>query len=311
MIRPTDKIDYKGILETIYNELKNEQTDGKVPGYIPELGLVDSGKFGISLTTMSGEHFEFGDSAEKFSIQSVSKVLSLSMAMCCSREALWKRVGVEPSGSAFNSIIQLEYEKGVPRNPFINAGAIVVADVLLSSLKYPKEDFLTYVQDLCGSLEIKYNLTVAASEQSVGYMNSALAYMIKAKGNLENEVEDVLDFYYHQCSLEMDCNELVQSFFNLGETNRPFGSGEYILSSSQARRINALMMTCGFYDESGEFAFEVGLPGKSGVGGAIVAINPLEYCVSVWSPPLNKKGNSSKGMKALEMLTTLTGGSVF
>jgi len=311
MIKSTETIDYQEILSSIYDELKQVEIAGKVPSYIPELAFVDPKKFGISLTTMAGEHFEFGDSQEKFSIQSVSKVLSLSMAMCCAREELWKRVGVEPSGSSFNSIVQLEYEKGIPRNPFINAGAIVVADVLLSSLKNPKEDFLAYVQGLCGSLEIKFNLTVAESEKGVGYMNAALAYMMKAKGNLENEVEDVLDFYYHQCSLEMNCNELVQSFYNLGETKTPFGSGDFILTSGQARRINALMMTCGFYDESGEFAFEVGLPGKSGVGGAIVAINPLEYCVSVWSPPLNLKGNSSKGLKALELLTTRTGGSVF
>lgn len=310
-MKSTEIIDYQAILASIYEELKNLEIAGKVPSYIPELALVDAGKFGLSLTTMTGQHFEFGDSMEKFSIQSVSKVLSLAMAMSCDREKLWKRVGVEPSGSSFNSIVQLEYENGIPRNPFINAGAIVVADVLLSRLKNPKEDFLAYVQGLCNSLEIKYNLTVAESEKSVGYMNSALAYMIKAKGNLANEVEDVLDFYYHQCSLEMNCNELVRSFYNLGETKSPFGSGDYMITSGQARRINALMMTCGFYDESGEFAFEVGLPGKSGVGGAIVAINPLEYCVSVWSPPLNPKGNSSKGLKALELLTTRTGGSVF
>jgi glutaminase len=303
--------DYNQIIHEIYKELENFKDDGKVADYIPHLATVDRNKFGICLTTIDGIQNKVGDADEKFSIQSVSKVLSLAMVFSQLDHEVWERVDVEPSGNGFNSIIQLEYEEGFPRNPFINAGAIVIADMLVSMLNNPKAEFLEYVRGLCGNDDIQYNEQVALSEKSVGHANSSLAYMIKAKGNLVNRVEDVLDFYFWQCSLEMSCAELSQTFLNFGETDIPFGHGKYLLTASQSRRMNALMLTCGFYDESGEFAFEVGLPGKSGVGGAIVAINPLKYCVSVWSPPLNKKGNSNKGMKALEMLTTKLGRSIF
>lgn len=302
---------YQETLQEIARELEGAENEGRVPSYIPELAKVDPTKFGMCLKTLDGKVFEIGDSQEKFSIQSISKVLSLSMAISIIGPDLWKRVGVEPSGNPFNSIVQLEYEKGIPRNPFINAGAIVVADVLVSHLPDPKTEFLDYVRGLCKNPGIQYNLSVARSEKGVGYMNSSLAYMMKEKRNLHNEVEEVLDFYYLQCSLEMTCSELVDAFRDFGDTGVAFGYGDYMLTSSQARRVNALMLTCGFYDESGEFAFEVGLPGKSGVGGAIVALYPEKYCVSVWSSPLNPKGNSAKGMKALELLTTKIEGSIF
>lgn len=303
--------EYGQVLNEIYTELADFDNKGKLADYIPELANVDPHKFGMCLMTIDGEKFEIGDTQDKFSIQSISKVFSLSMAMSLIGQDVWKRVGVEPSGNPFNSIVQLEYEKGIPRNPFINAGAIVIADILLTHIENPKEEFLAFVQGLCQRTDVTYNKQVAASEKSVGYMNASLAYMMKAKGNLLNDVEDVLDFYYLQCSIEMTCVELVQSIMNLTETKVPFGHGKYTITSSQASRINALMLTCGFYDESGEFAFEVGLPGKSGVGGGIVALDPLKYCVGVWSPPLNEKGNSNKGMRALEMLTTKIGGSIF
>lgn len=302
---------YQRVLDQIYKELAYSEDEGSLADYIPELAKVDPNKFGFCLTTIAGKTYEVGDTRQKFSIQSISKVLSLSMAMSILQQEVWKRVGVEPSGNPFNSIVQLEYENGIPRNPFINAGAIVIADILVTHLRRPKAEFLDFVRGLCGNENIQFNEQVAQSEKSVGYRNASLANMMKAHGNLTNEVDEVLDFYFMQCSLEMTCVEMVQAFLNLSETNVAFGHGDYKLTTSQARRINALMLTCGFYDESGEFAFEVGLPGKSGVGGGIVALNPLKYCVGVWSPPLNKKGNSYKGLKALEMLTTRIGGSIF
>ncbi|MCV9385224.1 glutaminase [Reichenbachiella ulvae] len=302
---------YQETLEEIAKELEGVEKQGEVPSYIPELAKVDPSKFGMYLKTLEGEEYEIGDSREKFSIQSISKVLSLSMAISLIGNEVWKRVGVEPSGNPFNSIVQLEYEHGIPRNPFINAGAIVVADILVSQLQDPEAEFLEYVRGLSKNADINYNHSVSKSEKEVGYMNASLAYMMKEKGNLNNSVERVLDFYYLQCSLEMTCAELAEAFRDFGDTGDPFGHGPFTLTSSEARRVNALMLTCGFYDESGEFAFEVGLPGKSGVGGAIVALYPEKYCVSVWSPPLNKKGNSEKGMKALELLTTKIEGSIF
>ncbi|MGL1889903.1 MAG: glutaminase [Reichenbachiella sp.] len=302
---------YQTVIDEIYEEVTQTEDWGTSAAYIPELAKVPLRQFGVHLTTVDGLQYSKGDSQIRFSVQSVSKVLSLSIAISVMKNDLWKRVGVEPSGNAFNSIIQLEYENGIPRNPFINSGAIVIADVLVSHFKDPKKEFLEFVRGVSGIEDLQYNEKVAQSEKSVGYMNASLAYMMKAKGNLVNEVEEVLDFYYHQCSLEMNCQELVRTFYNFADTGVAFGYGDYVMTTSQARRINALMMTCGFYDESGEFAFEVGLPGKSGVGGAIVAIDPLRYCVATWSPGLNKKGNSMLGMKALEMLTSKIGTSIF
>lgn len=305
------KYDYQSILDEISEEVRKIDDWGRAANYIPELAKVDLHQFGMHLCSVDGQNFSVGDVDVKFSIQSVSKVLSLAMALSLQKEHLWKRVGVEPSGNAFNSIIQLEYENGIPRNPFINAGAIVIADILLTELKRPKEEFLNFVRNLSGIKDLEYDVKVAESEKSIGYMNASLAYMMKAKGNLQNDVEEVLDFYYCQCSIAMTCKELERTFHHLTESKQAFGSGKFTLTASESRRVNALMMTCGFYDESGEFAFEVGLPGKSGVGGAIVALDPLRYCVVSWSPGLNKKGNSVLGMKALELLTSKTGTSVF
>lgn len=303
-------MNYKAILEEIYKEAKTLPVIGNVAVTIPELAKIEPTKFGIHLTTIDGEDFGIGDSNEKFSIQSVSKALTVALAFSFLDEKTWERVGVEPSGSAFNSLVQLEYEKGIPRNPFINAGALVIADILISHLKNPKQDFLDFIRILSGSPTIDFNLKVAQSEKEAGFRNAALANFLKSFGNIDNDVETVLDFYFHQCSIEMTCEELAHSFFflaNEGITQ----SGKQILSKSQVKRLNALMQTCGFYDESGEFTYKVGLPGKSGIGGGIAALYPKNFVVATWSPRLNEKGNSELGMNALELLTTKTGMSVF
>lgn len=303
-------MNYEGILQEVHKEIKSLSTFGKVTCSIPELSIVDPDKFGMHLTTIDGLNFEIGDSNEKFSIQSISKVLTVALAFSILDEKIWKRVGVEPSGSAFNSLIQLEYEKGIPRNPFINAGAIVIADMLVSYLKNPKKDFLDFIRMITSSSTIDYNLGVAQSEKDTRYRNAALANFLKSFGNIENDVDTVLDFYFHQCSIEMTCEELANAFFffaNEGKTK----NGKQILTKSQVKRLNALMQTCGFYDESGEFTYKVGLPGKSGIGGGIVALLPNKFVVATWSPRLNKKGNSESGMHALELLTTKTGMSIF
>ncbi|HCT50997.1 MAG TPA: glutaminase A, partial [Balneola sp.] len=226
-------------------------------------------------------------------------------------EKLWKRVGVEPSGNPFNSLVQLEYESGIPRNPLINAGALVVSDVLVSNLKNPKHDFLRFVQKLAGNSTISYNEKVAESEKDTGYRNVALASLMKSFGNIENLVEEVLDFYFYMCSIEMSCKELSQTFLLYANHGKHFVSKERILNASQSKRLSAILLTCGFYDQAGEFTFKVGLPGKSGVGGGIAAVFPEHYSVAVWSPKLNKAGNSVLGMEVLERLTTKTGLSIF
>ena len=300
---------------TILSEIKREvtpyQLEGTIASYIPELANVNPSKFGIHLLTTEGEHFAIGNSEEKFSIQSISKVLSLTLALSIVGESIWKRIGVEPSGNPFNSIVQLEYEQGVPRNPFVNAGALVTADILVTILDHPKEDFLQFIRMLANTPDITFDARVAESERQHQYKNAALANMLKSYGNLQNEIEVVLDFYFHQCAVAMSCHELACAFLPFANRGQAPHLEKPVLSQSQVKRLNALMQTCGFYDEAGDFSFKVGLPGKSGVGGGIVAVHPQHYSVAVWSPKLNKKGNSVLGLKSLELLTTKTGMSIF
>ncbi|MBM1107834.1 glutaminase [Aurantibacter crassamenti] len=303
-------IDYQEILDGIASNCLTATEKGKIATYIPELSKVDDSKFGIHLVDNSKNNYSAGDSDELFSIQSISKVLSLGQAMSLVGEDLWKRVDVEPSGDPFNHLSLLEMENGIPRNPLINAGAIVVADILISNLENPKLEFLNYVRELTNDNSINFDIEVAKSEKETGYRNYAAANLLKSYGNLKNDVETVLDFYFHQCSLKMSCSQLTKAFYpfmNKGVCQQ----GKTFLTVRQEKRINALMLTCGFYDEAGEFAFEVGLPGKSGVGGGIVALLPGKYCVATWAPGLNAKGNSKLGMEALEKLTTATAQSIF
>ncbi|KJD36181.1 glutaminase [Tamlana sedimentorum] len=302
--------DFKSILNFIYNEAISQTEKGKVATYIPELAKIDIDNFGIYLKTMTGENYGVGDFNTPFSIQSISKVLALGKAMELIGESVFKRVDVEPSGHPFNQLALLEVENGIPRNPFINSGAIVIADILISNLKNPKTDFLNYVRDLCADKNINYNNAVAKSEKDTGFKNFAAANLLKSFKNLNNDVEEVLDFYFHQCSIEMTCSQLSNVFYFLANDGYCINKKLH-LSNSQVKRINALMLTCGFYDEAGEFAFEVGLPGKSGVGGGIVALLPDHFIITTWAPGLNKKGNSLLGMKALEQFTTKTNLSIF
>lgn len=304
-------MDYQKILNQIKNEFSKQPLSGKVASYIPELSKVPADKYGMHLFDLNSDSFCFGDSNERFSIQSISKVFTLSLAMKMVGEDLWNRVDVEPSGDPFNSLSQLEHETGIPRNPFINAGAMIVADVLISYFNNPKAAFLKFLHEITHDDSIGFDESVAASEKASGYRNYAMVNYLKSFGNIENSVDEVLDFYFHQCSLSMSCKELAKAFIIYANQGSLIDSEREILTAQQVKRINALMQTCGFYDEAGEFSFKVGLPGKSGVGGGIVAVHPSKYAVAVWSPPLNPKGNSALGMATLERLTELTGFSIF
>ncbi|HEY9051379.1 MAG TPA: glutaminase [Gammaproteobacteria bacterium] len=306
-----NNIDYQKIFQEIAAELKNVDDLGKVASYIPELANVDPAKLGIHLVTVDNNHYSYGDSNEKFSIQSISKVLSLTLALQIVGDELWERVGVEPSGSAFNSLVQLEYEKGFPRNPFINAGAIVICDILVSCLDDPKRELLEFIRGITGDSGIGYSARIAESEMQKGYRNISLANLMKDFGNIHNNIETVLDLYFNLCSIEMTCKELAQTFLFLAANGVSPVVNKTIVTPRLARRVNSIMQMCGFYDEAGEFAFSTGLPGKSGVGGGIVAVHPGKFSVAVWSPKLNEKGNSYKGMKVLEALTTKTQSSIF
>lgn len=304
-------MNFKQILNDLHATCISEKDSGKVANYIPELKKVNSEKFGIYLDTLSSQQIGVGDCNEKFSIQSISKVFMLTLVLKLIGDKLWKRVGVEPSGDPFNSLVQLEFEKGIPRNPFINSGALVVADILVSKLKNPKEETLNFIREISNNQNIHSNTTVADSEKKYGFKNAAHINLMKSFGNIKNSVEKVLDFYYFMCAIEMSCRELAASFQLFANGGVLPYNNKQILTFSSTKRINATMQLCGLYDEAGKFAFRVGLPGKSGVGGGIVAVCPQKYSIAVWSPKLNKKGNSVKALKVLEEFTTRTELSIF
>ncbi|AYG59305.1 glutaminase [Rhizobium jaguaris] len=305
--------DLQAILDSIHAELLPRLGEGKVADYIPELAKVDPKQFGMAIATVDGNVRSVGDADIPFSIQSISKVFMLTLALGKVGEGLWKRVGREPSGTAFNSIVQLEREEGIPRNPFINAGAIAISDVVLSG-HAPREaigELLRFVRYVADDESITIDDKVARSETQTGFRNIALANFMRAYGNLDHPVEHVLGVYFHQCALSMSCEQLARAGLYLAARGTNPITGHSVVSPKRARRINALMLTCGHYDGSGDFAYHVGLPGKSGVGGGILAVAPGIGSIAVWSPGLNKVGNSQLGAVALEMLAARTGWSVF
>lgn len=297
----------------IADAMQRRSDRGDVASYIPELALVDPNQFGIAVVCSDGSIAAAGDCDVPFSIQSISKVFTLTLALGKVGDRLWQRVGREPSGSPFNSIVQLEFEKGIPRNPFINAGAIAVTDLILSGHQ-PREalgEILRFLQYLADDPNITIDKKVAASEQRTGFRNAALANYMKSFGVLDNPVEYTLGVYYHHCAIAMTCRQLAMAGRFLAQFGSNPTTGLPVIQPERARRINALMLTCGHYDGSGEFAYRVGLPGKSGVGGGIIAVAPGEASIAVWSPGLDQSGNSHLGRLALEALAKRMGWSIF
>ncbi|TAG56545.1 MAG: glutaminase [Cytophagales bacterium] len=303
-------MNYSSILEQIQKDIQPYFGKGKVADYIPALANVNPKKFGMSIHTIKGNVFEIGDSKELFSIQSISKVFTLALAMTLEKDSIWKRVGREPSGSKFNSLVQLEHENGIPRNPFINAGAHVITDILTSHFENPKAEILNFVNKLAKS-KVSFDEILAQSERETGNRNLAMGYFMKSFGNIHNQVRVVLDVYFNQCSIAMSCLNLSKSLLFLANDGVAPSTGERIISKRNSDRINALMLTCGMYDYVGEFAYSVGLPSKSGVGGGIIAIVPGEMAICVWSPELSDSGNSYIGTKALELFVNYTGKTIF
>ena len=294
------------ILENILRQVRPLIGQGKVAA------TVDGSRLGIAICTVDGQLFQAGDAQERFSIQSISKVLSLVVAMRhYSEEEIWQRVGKDPSGSPFNSLVQLEMEQGIPRNPFINAGALVVCDMLQGRLSAPRQRMLEVVRGLSGVSDISYDTVVARSEFEHSARNAAIAWLMKSFGNFHHDVTTVLQNYFHYCALKMSCVELARTFVFLANQGKAIHIDEPVVTPMQARQINALMATSGMYQNAGEFAWRVGLPAKSGVGGGIVAIVPHEMAIAVWSPELDDAGNSLAGIAVLEQLTKQLGRSVY
>jgi glutaminase len=305
--------DIQAVVQEIVDEMRQMPDRGEVASYIPELARVDPKSFGLVVIDAEGKVFEGGDSDAPFSIQSISKVFTLTLALGKIGNRLWERVGREPSGSRFNSVVQLEYERGIPRNPFINAGAIAVTDAILSGHQ-PREalgEILRFMQFLAADPSIVVDQAVAASEQRSGYRNAALANYMKSFGVLENPVDYTLGVYFHHCAIAMSCRQLASAGRYLAHFGANPSTVLPVVTPERARRINALMLTCGHYDGSGEFAYRVGLPGKSGVGGGILAIAPGKASIAVWSPGLDASGNSQLGQLALERLSKKMEWSIF
>jgi glutaminase len=307
-------MDYNAILQEIAEEVKPLMGQGKVADYIPALANINPNQFAMTITLFDGTQYSVGSADTLFSIQSISKLYTFTLALKHYGYELYKRIGREPSGNPFNSLVQLEYEHGIPRNPIINAGAIVVTDALMdhhpqSDIAYNEiRDFIRLIAD---ETTIDRDEIVARSEMEHGYRNLALANLMKSFGNINNDILDVVQTYFNHCAIEMNTKMLSRSMLYLANHGTDPINGEVYITPQQAKRINAVMLTCGHYDASGDFAFHVGLPGKSGVGGGIVAVIPKQMGIAVWSPALNGQGNSLVGTHALELFTTKTWLSIF
>ncbi|MFZ6773670.1 glutaminase [Undibacterium sp. SXout7W] len=303
--------DYSAILNTIYAEIQPLLSEGEVASYIPQLSTISPQHFGMAVYCLDGRTFAVGDAHQKFSLQSITKLFALALAFSREGDSIWTRVGREPSGNPFNSLVQLEYERGKPRNPFINAGALVISDIL--STRFVQSDIavLQFARMIADEPNIDFDTTVAQSEHETAHRNYAIAHLMKDFGNFHNPVRTVIESYCRQCSITMTCAELAKAGSFLAQHGSIPWNGTQILDASSAKRMNALMLTCGTYDAAGDFAYRVGLPAKSGVGGGILALVPGDLAVAVWSPGLDTTGNSLAGTYALERFTTLTARSIF
>ena len=304
-------MDYQETLDRIHTALKPIIGEGKVASYIPELAGVAPNQFGMAVVDFAGNVYSVGDATKRFSIQSISKLFALTLAFQREGDSLWSRVGREPSGNPFNSLVQLERERGIPRNPFINAGALVITDVLAAHHDDAQAALLAFVRTLSDAPGVQINGRVGESEVRTSSRNAAMAHFMKSFGNLHGKVGEIINTYCHHCAIEMSCVELARAVRFLCNKGVDPASGATVVDASSAKRLSALMLTCGTYDAAGDFAFRVGLPAKSGVGGGIVAILPGQCGICVWSPALEDSGNSHAGSLALEMFTSMTGQSIF
>jgi glutaminase len=303
-------VDYQQLLEQSMAAALRTRGLGRVADYIPALATADPDAFGMALATAEGEIYGVGDCEQPFSIQSISKLFTLALALTEGGDELWQGVGREPSGDPFNSLVQLEVEHGIPRNPFINAGALVVTDRLQTQTGHAAEAVLAFLRTESGNPGLEIDPNVAASEAEYGHRNAALAHFIASYDNLRNPVDDVLTEYYAHCSITATCRDLALAGRFLARHGLR-ADGSRFLSRSEAKRVNAIMLTCGTYDAAGEFAYRVGLPGKSGVGGGILTIIPGHAVICAWSPALDQAGNSVAALAALDTFTTASGLSIF
>lgn len=309
-IRAVDEL--KAIVTQIAREISDEAQEIERAADAKEEGLAP-GPFGIAVVTTSGDLVSGGAAQTPFPLQSIAKVFALELALCAVGDGIFERVGREPSGDPFNSIVDLERTKGIPRNPFVNAGALAVVDILVEELGDDSQAsaVVDFVRHHGGLETVDLDPDVLASEQEGGDLNRAMMSFMRHHGNLHSPPDEVMEAYVNQCAITLNCEGLARTGLFLARTRHQPEDAEADAVARRMRKLLALMMTCGHYDGSGDFALRVGLPAKSGVGGGILAIVPETAAVAVWSPNLDQHGNSMLGVRALEMLAHRTGWSVF
>lgn len=311
--RPIDLDAIKSAVSDITAEISSSLDKGEATKQIAELSQVDTEQFGIAILTRDGDMICGGDAETPFSVQSISKVFSLELVLKDFGDELWERVGRDPSGDPYNSVIDLERHKGYPRNPFVNAGALIVVDMLLDILP-PEQEVEAVVQFVAGLIDgetVSLNERVAESDEGSGHLNRAMLNIAKHFDNVRNPIPKIMEAYTRQCAIELSCRQLARVGRFLMLEGPDEAANRDLEAARRSRRILSLMMTAGLYDGAGEFAYRVGLPAKSGIGGGILAIAPNTASIAVWSPGLDESGNSKMGTLALEMLTDRLDWSTF
>lgn len=302
------------LLEQLIQECTLYTKKGNVANYIPELAKADANRLGVYIISSDGKHYFSGDYMQKFTIQSIVKTILLLQALLDNGiEAVSAKVGVEATGKPFDAInVSEQILDSKHLNPMVNMGAIVMC-TLIKGASY-KEKFnriLALTRELSGNQDIDIDEAVYLSEKSYGSKNRALAYLLKSYGMLEDDVEEVLDCYFKACSISVTCKDLATIGFVLANRGQIPGKNERIVPANYTRYVNAILMTCGMYDGSGEFALRVGVPAKSGVGGGIMAVVPTKMGIGIYSPALDEKGNSVAGIQLLEKMSNQLYLSIF
>lgn len=302
------------MLNEIVEINRRHTSNGNVASYIPDLGKACKEDLGICIIDKDNKIYTAGEYDTKFTIQSVSKPIVLAMALMDNDWShVFSKVGMEPSGDPFNSIMKLEMnDTKKPCNPMINAGAIVTTSLIKGGSAEEKEErMLNFFRKIAKNDKLSINYDVYNSEKRTGDRNRAMAYLLKNDGFIEGNVEEVLDLYFKQCSIEIDTVDLARIGTNLAAYGVDIETGERVLSESVSRMVKTFMVTCGMYDASGEFAIRVGIPAKSGVGGGILASVPNRMGIGVYGPSLDKKGNSIAGLRVLEDLSRMLKLNIF
>jgi glutaminase len=294
------------LLKKVIDENRKYTNYGQVASYIPELKNARRNDLGICIIDKDNNIYTAGNYNTKFTIQSISKPIVLAMALMDNDwTSVFAKVGMEPSGDPFNSIMKLETtDTKKPCNPMINAGAIVTTSLIKGKdVKEKEERMLNFFKKLSKNDNLKINYDVYESEKATGDRNRAMAYLLKNDGFIEGNVEEVLDLYFKQCSIEVDCVDLARMGVNLASYGVDIETGERLVDENISRIVKTFMVTCGMYDASGEFAIKVGIPAKSGVGGGIMSSVPTKMGIGIYGPSLDTKGNSIAGLKILQKLS--------